>query len=167
MELAPPLTSRIHLSQYLRHIDCKVLSLPSIPHHWRFVQRTSPTLGHSLENAFTGPKDTPHGRLNRRPHPSSLLHLPRRHPKCQQHHLLLHRRCCLRMDRRHAQPTSRVPRAYHTTSQQNRRPEPNMHVLPLIRPNILPRRHGRRYHLPLPPLRPRRRKSRRGHSIAV
>ncbi len=167
MEYASAFTTRVHLPQHIRHLNSQIFSLPSFPNHWWLLQWASPPLGYTVEDDLTGTEDTPHRCLNRRSYPSCLLHISSRHSKRQQHHLLLHRRRRMRMDRRHAKSTTRIPRTHHPTPQQNRRPQSNMHVLPNLRSHILPRRHRRRDNLPLPPLRPRRCQSRRRHPNAI
>ncbi len=167
MESSSPLPTRVYISQHIRYHDCQIFSIPPFPYYWRLVQWTSPSLGHKVQNASASTEDTSHWSINRWPHPPSLLNISRRHPKCQQHHLLLHRRRRLRLDSRHAKPTPRIPRTNHPTSQQDRRLKPNMHVLPRLRPHVLPRRHGRRHHVPMPSLRPSRRKSRCGLTPAL
>ena len=167
MEYASAFTTRVHLPQHIRYPKRQILSLPSLPYPWRFLQWASPPLGYTLENTLASAEDTPHRCFNRRPHPSCLLDISSRHSERQQHHLLFNGRHRMRMDCRHAKSTPRIPRTHHPASQQNRRPQSNMHVLPHLRSHILPRRHRGRHDLPLPSLRPRRCQSRRRHPNAI
>lgn len=160
MEHASALSTGVHLPQYFRYPDRQILPLSPLNHHWRLLQRTSPPLGHPLQKPSSSAENPLNRSFHRRPHPPRLFHLPRRHSKRQQHHLLLHRWSRLRLDRRHAKPPPRIPRTENPIPKQNRRSKSNLHVLPHIRPDLLPRRHRRRYHLPVPQIRPCRSQSR-------
>ena len=150
MEHAPSVSPRIHFSQQLGHSHRKVFSVSPITYRWWILQRTSSALGHAFQIASPSTEDPTHRSLKRRSYAPNILNISGWNPECQQHNLLLHRWSRLRLDRRHAQPTTRIPRAHCSAPEQNRRYQSHLYVVPLGGSNFILGGHRRWYHLPMP-----------------